>query len=137
MPSLMHIRHRANFRRETTNSGGNKMKKNMAVMLAVLGLITLGLFAFPGCTSTGADVYLEGVSIGSVTVEGKPVTGLPSQTVNVVLKVDAKQVNISTSGGQTTIKLSPSNASIVVGPNGTSFTGVKPEQVQIQWPSTQ
>ena len=113
------------------------MKTKMAIILAVLVLATLGLFANFGCTSTGADVYLEGVTIGSVTVEGKPVSGLPSQTVNIVLKVDAKQVNISTSGGQTTIKLSPSNASIVVGPNGTSFTGVKPEQVEIKWPGTQ
>jgi len=113
------------------------MKTNMAAMLAVLGLGTLGLFANLSCTSTGADVYLEGVSIGSVTVEGKPVTGLPSQTVNIVLKVNATQVNISSAGGQTTIKLSPSNATIVTGPNGTSFTGVKPEQVQIQWPGTQ
>jgi hypothetical protein len=112
------------------------MKTNMAVMLAVLGLITLGLFANLSCSSTGADVYLEGVTIGSVTVEGKPVTGLPSQTVNIVLKVNATQVNISSAGGQTTIKLSPSNATIVTGPNGTSFTGVKPEQVQIQWPGT-
>ncbi len=113
------------------------MKINMAAMLAALGLATLGLFANLGCSSTGADVYLEGVTIGSVTVEGKPVSGLPSQTVNIVLKVDAKHVNISTAGGQTTIKLSPSNASIVVGPSGTSFTGVKPEQVQIQWPNTE
>jgi hypothetical protein len=113
------------------------MKTNMAVMLAVLGLGTLGLFANLSCTTSGANVYLEGVTIGSVTVEGKPVTGLPSQTVNIVLKVNATQVNISSAGGQTTIKLSPSNATIVTGPNGTSFTGVKPEQVQIQWPGTQ
>ena len=109
----------------------------MAVTLAVLGLVTMGLFANLSCSTSGADVYLEGVSIGSVTVEGKPVSGLPSQTVNIVLKVNAKQINISTSGGQTTIKLSPSNATIVVGPNGTSFTGVKPEQVEIKWPGTQ
>ena len=113
------------------------MKTNMAVTLAVLGLVTMGLFAKLSCSTSGADVYLEGVSIGSVTVEGKPVSGLPSQTVNIVLKVNAKQINISTSGGQTTIKLSPSNATIVVGPNGTSFTGVKPEQVEIKWPGTQ
>jgi hypothetical protein len=134
----MHIRNRANFhRRLITNLGGNKMKTNMAVMLAVLGLVTLGLFANLSCSSSGADVYLEGVTLGSVTVEGKPVSGLPSQTVNIVLKVDAKQINISTAGGQTTIKLSPSNATIVTGPNGTSFTGVKPEQVEIKWQSTQ
>lgn len=134
----MHICHRAVFhRRLITNLGGNKMKTNMVVMLAVLGLITLGLFANLSCTSSGADVYLEGVTIGSVTVEGKPVSGLPSQTVNIVLKVDAKQVNISTASGQTSIKLSPSNATVVIGPNGTSFTGVKPEQVEIKWPTAQ
>jgi hypothetical protein len=135
----MHIRNRANFcRRLITNLGGNKMKTNMAVMLAVLGLITLGLFANLSCGTTGcADVYLEGVSIGSVTVEGKPVSGLPSQTVNIVLKVDAKQINISTAGGQTTIKVSPSGTTIVSGPNGITFTGVKPEQVEIKWQGTE
>jgi hypothetical protein len=40
------------------------MKTNMAVMLAVIGLITLGLFANLSCSSSGADVYLEGVTIG-------------------------------------------------------------------------
>ncbi len=113
------------------------MKSKLPVALAVLGLATLGLLGSLGCTSSGADVYLENVTLGSVTIEGKPVTGLPSQTVNVVLKVHAKQINLSTSGGQTTIKLSPSDATIVTGPNGTSFTGVKPEQVQIQWPGTE
>jgi hypothetical protein len=112
------------------------MKSNLAIALSVLGLLTLGLVGNLGCTSSGADVYLEGVSIGSLTVEGKPLTGLPSQTVNIVLKVDAKQINVSTVGGQTNIKLSPSNATIIIGPNGTSFTGVKPDQVQIQWPTT-
>jgi hypothetical protein len=113
------------------------MKSNLAIALSILGLLTLGLVGNLGCTSSGADVYLEGVSIGSLTVEGKPLTGLPSQTVNIVLKVDAKQINVSTVGGQTNIKLSPSNATIIIGPNGTSFTGVKPDQVQIQWPNTQ
>ncbi len=110
------------------------MKSKLTLSLAALGLLSLGLFGSLGCTSSGADVYLENVTLGSVTVEGKPVTGLPSQTVNIVLKVDARQINISSSGGQTTIKLSPSNATIVTGPSGTSFTGVEPDQVQIQWP---
>jgi hypothetical protein len=113
------------------------MKSNLVIALSVLGLLTLGLVGNLGCSSSGADVYLEGVSIGSVTVEGKPVTGLPSQTVNIVLNVNATQVHISTAGGQTTIKLSPSNATIVTGPNGTTFSGVKSDQVQIQWPTTE
>jgi len=113
------------------------MKTKIAVILAVLGLVTLGLFANTGCTGSGADIYLEGVTIGSLTIEGKPLTGLPSQTVNVVLNVNAKQINVSTVGGQTNIKLSPSNATVIIGPSGTSFTGVKPEQVKIQWPATE
>jgi hypothetical protein len=113
------------------------MKSKLTLSLAALGLLTLGLFGSLGCASSGADVYLENVSIGSLTVEGKPLTGLPSQTVNIVLKVDAKQINVSTVGGQTNIRLSPSNATVIIGPNGTSFTGVKPEQVQIQWPATE
>jgi len=113
------------------------MKSKWPVAIAVLGLAALGLLGSLGCTSSGADVYLEGVSIGSLTVEGKPLTGLPSQTVNIVLKVKAKQINVSTVGGQTNIRLSPSNATVIIGPNGTSFTGVKPEQVQIQWPATE
>ena len=113
------------------------MKSKLPLSLAVFGLAALGMFGSLGCTSSGADVYLEGVTIGSLTVEGKPLTGLPSQTVNVVLNVNAKQINVSTVGGQTNIKLSPSNATVIIGPNGTSFTGVKPEQVEIQWPSTE
>lgn len=114
------------------------MKTNMAVMLAVLGLITLGLFANLSCGTTGcADVYLEGVSIGSVTVAGKPVTGLPTQTVNLLLNVNANKITISAAGGETTIKVSPSGATIVSGPNGITFTGVKPEQVEIKWQGTE
>ncbi|MBM4446347.1 MAG: hypothetical protein FJ023_03215 [Chloroflexi bacterium] len=114
------------------------MKTNLVTMLALAVLFTLGLIANLSCGSAGcADVYLEGVSIGSVTVAGKPVTGLPTQTVNIVLNVNANRINISTAGGETTIKMSPSGATIITGPNGISFTGVKPEQVEIKWQGTE
>ncbi len=113
------------------------MKTNLATMLTLAGLFTLGLIANLSCGSTGcADVYLEGITIGSVSVEGKPVTGLPSQKVNLLLNVNANRITISTVGEETTIKLSPSGATIVTGPNGISFTGVKPEQVEIKWEGT-
>jgi hypothetical protein len=113
------------------------MKTNLVTVLALVTLLTLGLIASLGCGTTGADVYLEGVSIGSVSVEGKPVSGLPSQKVNVILNVNANKITISTVGEDTTIKLSPSNATIVSGPNGISFNGVKPEQVQIKWQNSE
>ncbi len=113
------------------------MKTNLVTMLALAALLTLGLIASLSCGATGADVYLEGVTIGSVSVEGKPVSGLPSQKVNLLLNVNANKITISTTGEETTIKLSPSGATIVSGPNGINFSGVKPEQVEIKWQSTE
>jgi hypothetical protein len=133
----MNIRERANLcRKLTTDRGGYKMKTNLVTMLALAALLTLGFIANLSCGATGADVYLEGVTIGSVSVEGKPVSGLPSQKVNLLLNVNANKITISTTGVETTIKLSPSGATIVSGPNGINFSGVKPEQVEIKWQGT-
>ena len=113
------------------------MKKNLVTVLALTVLITVGLIANLSCGSAGcADVYLEGVTIGSMSVEGKPLSGLPSQKVDVVLNVNANRITISTNGEDITIKLSPSNAIIVSSPNGITFTGVKPEQIDIKWQGT-
>jgi len=113
------------------------MKRNLFTVLALAALVTLGLIANPGCGSTGcADVYLEGVTIGSMSFEGKPLSGLPSQKVDIVLNVNANRITISTNGEDTTIKLSPSSAVIVSSPNGITFTGVKPEQIEIKWQGT-
>jgi hypothetical protein len=115
----------------------NQMNCKAATVVALTSAICLSLLAASACDSySGADVYLEGVSIGSVSVEGKPVTGLPTQNVNIVLKTNASKVMVSQSGGKTTIKLQPSNAVITSGPDGISFTGVEPEQVEIKWEKT-
>ena len=42
-------------------------------------------------------------------------------------------VTVSQSGGKTTIKLQPSGAVITSGPDGISFTGVQPDQVEFKW----
>lgn len=114
------------------------MKAISAAKVVFLVLLFASLAAVNlSCGSAGcADVYLEGVTIGSVTVEGKPVTGLPAQKVDILLNINAGKINISTSGSDTIIKLSPSGTTIVSGPNGISFTGVKPEQVEFKWQST-
>jgi hypothetical protein len=115
------------------------MKTKAAITLTLIALLTIALTPILGCGSNVgcADVYLEGVTIGSVSIEGKPVTGLPSQKVNLLLNVNANKITISTAGGKTTIKLSPSDATIVTGPDGITFSGVKPEQVEIKWQSTE
>lgn len=113
------------------------MNYKPATVVALTAAFCLSLLAGAACGNYGgADVYLEGVSIGSVSVEGKPVTGLPTQNVNIVLKTNASKVMVSQSGGKTTIKLQPSNAVITSGPDGISFTGVEPEQVEIKWEKT-
>lgn len=113
------------------------MHYKQATLAALTTALFLLLLAGTACGNYGgADVYLEGVSIGSVSVEGKPVTGLPTQNVNIVLKTNASKVVVSQSGGMTTIKLQPSGAVITSGPDGISFTGVEPSQIEIQWNNT-
>lgn len=101
---------------------------NICFIAVLLALIT----AATAC-SAGSDVYLENVSIGNVSVEGKPVTGLPTQTVNIVIKASAEKILISQSNGKTIIKLQPSGAVITSSSEGISFTGVKPDQVEMKW----
>lgn len=112
------------------------MIKLLSYRTMVMLMLVAGLIAALGCDAVrgGATVYLEGVNMGSVSMEGKPVTGLPSSKVNVVLKVSTNEVRISQSGGKTTIKMLPTGATVVAGTEGISFTGVKAEQVEIQWP---
>ena len=99
------------------------------------GLLAI-LVAATGCGSYGgADVYLENVSIGNISVEGKPVTGLPTQKISIVLKTNASKVLVSQSGGKTIIKLQPSGAVITSGSDGISFTGVESSQVEMKWAS--
>jgi hypothetical protein len=112
------------------------MKKNLAIKITLLVLLIAGLVSAMGCGEAvrgGAKVVLEGVSVGSMSLEGKPLQGLPSQKVNVILKVSANEVRVSTQSGETTITLKPSGAKVVIGPAGASFTGVEPDQVEMQW----
>ena len=104
-----------------------------ATAIALLALVIAGA----GCGSYGgADIYLENVSIGSVSMEGKPVTGLPTQMVNIVLKTGSNKVLVNQSNGKTTLKLQPSGAVVTSGPDGISFTGVDSSQVEIVWQGT-
>ena len=115
------------------------MKRALATKIALLMLLTAGLTATLGCDATthGADIYLEGVSTGTMSMGGKTISGLPSQKTNVVLKLSASKVNIRTSDEETIIELSPSGASIVIGPDGISVDGVEPDQIEIEWQTTE
>ena len=115
-----------------------KMRTTSVAKIAILVLLIIGVTAGLGCDAArgGADIYIEGVTMGSMSMEGKPVTGLPSQKMNIVLNVNANKITISESDGETTITCSPSDATIVCGEDGIDFTGVDPEDVQIKWQET-
>jgi hypothetical protein len=105
----------------------------LAAATAILVLVMTGI----GCGSYGgADIYLENVNIGSVSMEGKPITGLPTENVDIVLKTNSSKVMVSQSNGKTTLELQPSGAVVTSGPDGISFTGVDSSQVEIMWQGT-
>jgi len=111
------------------------MKRLLTTMLFLLVLLSAGLIINPGCDTTGggAEIYLENISVGNMTAEGKAISGLPSQEANVVLKISAKRVGISTSENTTVINISPSGASIIIGPDSISINGVEPDQIEMKW----
>jgi hypothetical protein len=112
------------------------MRLSTIIRISIAASLLTVVAAAAGCGSYGgADVYLENISIGNVSVDGKPVSGLPTQKVSIVLKTDATKILVSQSGGKTIIKLEPSGAVITSGSDGLSFTGVKSEQVEMKWGS--
>jgi len=115
------------------------MRRTIATRIALLMLLIAGLTANLGCDAArgGAEVCLEGVSTGALSMEGKTISGLPSEKLNAVLKVSATRVSISTTDEETIIKLSPSGASIVIGPDGISIAGVEPDQIEMKWQATE
>jgi len=104
----------------------------IALIATVIALLPLSL----SCSSSGADIYLEGVSIGSLSSGGKPISGLPVENVNIVLKAKTTRVLVSQSEGKTTITLQPSGAVITSSADGISFTGIEADQIEIKWNTT-
>ena len=112
------------------------MRFSNIVRISIAASLLTILIAATGCGSYGgADVYLENINIGNVNVDGKPVTGLPTQKVSIVLKTDATKILVSQSGGKTIITLQPSGAVVTSSSDGLSFTGVKSDQVEMKWSS--
>lgn len=111
------------------------MKTTLVARIVLLFLLIAGLAASLGCDSArgGAEIWLEGVSMGTMSMDGKPISGLPSQKTNLVLKVGAQKIHVSTDSGKTVLRLLPSEAKIIIGPDGMSLEGVQPDQIEIQW----
>jgi len=56
------------------------MKWTIGIIVPALLAITLAFSS--GCNVGGANIRLHGVSLGMVTMDGKPVEGLPSEKID-------------------------------------------------------
>lgn len=108
------------------------MKRIITITASILLIVAIALGI--GCDiGGGVEIRLEGLNLGTVTMEGKPIAGLPSDKINLSIQVSAREVLVSTDSGVTTLTLSPSEATIEIKPSGVSIKGVKPEQVKVEW----
>jgi len=107
-----------------------KFERAYAIRLLILVL----LFAC-SCEAAGlgTTIRLEGVSM---YLDGKLISGLPSQKADIILKVPLNEISISSAGSETTLKIKPGDATITIKPDGVSINGVDSQQIKIEWQST-
>jgi len=101
--------------------------------LLVLLMVVLGSSLSCGSPRGSIEIWLDGVSMENMSMDNKPISGLPSKKTNVVIKGSAREIHISTEGGKTVLQLLPSEAKIFIGPDGMALEGFDPEQVEIRW----
>jgi hypothetical protein len=109
-----------------------KGKKAVTVISLFVMLALLAAFG-NSCGVVGADLRLEGLNLGTVAMEGKPLAGLPSDKINLDLAVSAQTVKVRTTGNITTITMVPSGATIEITGDTVSFKGLKSNQVKVEW----
>jgi len=111
-----------------------KDSKRMSIK-GIIGIILLTMIlAFnTGCSTSGANIRLHGVSLGTVTMDGKPVEGLPSEKIDLLLEVSVKEITVDYSANGAILTLSPSGATLEISPSGIIINGMKPEQIRVEW----
>jgi hypothetical protein len=107
------------------------MQKTSKIIASILLVITLAFSV--GCGRGGTNINLKGLTLGTVTMDGKPISGLPSQKINLLLKVSAREVTVNYDADGTTLILSPSGATLEIKSGGILISGIKPEQVKVEW----
>ena len=110
---------------------GKNMKRIIGIIVFILLTTMVGTTI--GCEAGGTDIRLEGVSLGTVTMEGKPVEGLPSDKVNLLLDISTQEISVAFGADGTVLTLSPSGATLEINSSGISIRGLKPEQIKVEW----
>ncbi len=120
------------------------MKKTWIRLTPVFGLLGGLVVAATGCSSSGlsnvggADLRLEGLTLGTVTMEGKPVEGIPSNAVNLLLDVSARTVVVtSTEDGGILLTAQPSEATVEISKDGVSIKGIDASNIKVEWQETE
>lgn len=110
-----------------------RKEKIRRVYMFILSTAALLFLCSCEAAGIGTTVRLEGVSM---YLDGKLISGLPSQKADIVLKVPLSEVSISSTSSETIIKLKPGDAIIIVKPDGVSINGIDPQKVKIEWHKT-
>jgi hypothetical protein len=108
------------------------IKNTVGIVIVILLLTILALGS--GCTTSGANIRLHGMSLGAVTMGGKPVEGLPSDKIDILLEVSAKEIRVEyTANTSTILTLSPSEGTVEITASGVIINGIKPEKIKVEW----
>lgn len=108
------------------------MKRTIGIIVSVLLLAMILAFSV-GCNVGGANIRLKGVSLGAVTMDGEPFQGLPSDKIDLLLEVSAREITIEYTANSTILTLSQSGATLEMTANGIIIKGIKPGQIKVEW----
>ncbi len=107
------------------------VKHAIGIVIALLLIITLALST--GCSTSGTSIRLRGVSLGGVTMVGKPIEGLPSDKIDLLLEVSTREISVDCTTNSTILTLSSSGATLEITSSGIIINGMKPEQIKVEW----
>ena len=112
-----------------------KGDKNMKGIIGIIvsTLLAMTLVFSTGCGVGGTNIRLQGVSLGTVTMDGRPIQGLPSEKIDLLLNVSAQEISVASTADGAVITLTPSGAVIEINSSGVSIRGLEPEQIKVEW----
>jgi hypothetical protein len=101
--------------------------------IVLISLVSAGTLFLSGCGVVGSDIRLEGLNLGRVDMEGKTISGLPSDKINLDLDVAAQTIKVAVGPDETVITVLPSGGSIHIKGDSVALKGLKPDQVKVEW----
>ena len=107
------------------------MKRILVIIVSLALAMTLALNS--GCNVGGANIRLEGISLGTITMNGKPVQGLPSDKIDLLLQVATKEITVKYDADGAVLISSQSGATVEIKAGSILISGIKSEQIKVEW----